>query len=503
MKKSINRFLSVLLAAALLCSLFAFVPVSAAETKTLQVEATSNLFESSETTVNVEGTTYVIVEYKLNAPGKLIVNADVRGLTYDPNVLEWKEEYNQIGEGRNAKTQFFTVADEANVEPIVRKTEEGRIIGNFSTVKPLSASTEAGEAITFITAVFKVLDPDAGSTKVDCQVKYLALCDEEYDYSPFVQYAAVKEFVADKTLVQATSSAVSAENDLFYTQTLSLYGDIVVNFYLNVTDAQVAEGVQVDFWWYNNHETVTLTEDNQYYGMYRADCHIAPAEINDVITAKLTIGGKQLHQVKKYAAWQYADFVVNNPEYFSEQPNLVPLVKALLDYCTKAQISFNHTGVPPYANGGTDYLTNDVTDEILALPDPKNSLYDNSLETEYGLKHTGSTLVLLTKTTIRHYFKVVDSEKFAQVKDTATFNGKSVKYTEKNGEIYFDLTDIVASELDKSFDFTIGEKTYDFSAFNYAKNCLNSTRVSQQAKDLAIALYRYGLAAKKFFPSGV
>ena len=52
----------------------------------------------------------------------------------------------------------------------------------------------------------------------------------------------------------------------------------------------------------------------------------------------------------------------------------------------------------------------------------------------YGLEHTGSTVVLLTTTSIRHYFTVTDQAKFDAVKDGVTFNGKHVEPVEKGGK---------------------------------------------------------------------
>ena len=228
MKTNAKRFLSVLLAAVMLCGMLAVVPVSAACSATLTVNATSNFFESSQTTAEIDGETYVFVDFKMNAPDKLLVNADIRALTYDPDVLEWKEEYNQIGSGRDAKINFFAAADELGIVSVVRKTGEGRIIGNFSSVTtPIPAYGENNKPITVVTAVFKVKDPTTalnGTTQVNCNVKYLALCDSADSDSPYIRYQAVNDGIvnSDISAFVDTSSTVESERKRFNGQSISL-----------------------------------------------------------------------------------------------------------------------------------------------------------------------------------------------------------------------------------------------------------------------------------------
>lgn len=118
MQKVTKRWISVLLTAVLLGSLFMLTPLSAAaaenETGSLSVSATSNYFPAAEnfysdfsTLEDENGDVFVTVEYKLLAIGKYLVNIDLGELTYDPAVLEWDESYNQFGDGRTARLDLF------------------------------------------------------------------------------------------------------------------------------------------------------------------------------------------------------------------------------------------------------------------------------------------------------------------------------------------------------------------------------------------------------------
>lgn len=509
MKTNVKRFISVLLAAVMLCGLLAIVPVSAEEPapKTLTVMTTSNFFEPSETTFTVNGETFVYVDFKMYAQDKLLVNADIRGLTYDSDVLEWKEEYNQIRSGRDAKINFFAAADELGIDSVVRKTREGRIIGNFSSVStPIPAFGKNNEPITVVTAVFKVLKPDAGSTTVDCQVNYMALCDAEKSGSPEVQYQAVSNYNKNTSLdFITTDSDVAGEQNLFAGQTISLYGDIAVNFYLNLTAEQIAQGVEVYFTWNNKApDPVTPSLNNN---RYCATCNVAPAEMADIITVKVKIGKEMMRQTKQYSVCEYTDVILNEsyktdhdlPDDLYQALSL--LIKAMLDYGTKAQAAFRTDVVPPPpANGGTDYLNyDDVTTGI--VPYRQKEVNSDMLEAEYGLKYYNSTIIYLTEITMRHYFTVTDWDKFNAVKDAVTFDGEPVNYINKGTNlICFDLKGINASQLGEMKTLSVnGDYKLNSSVYDYVYRCLESTRVTDKTKALVKATYRYGEAANEYF----
>ena len=96
-------------------------------------------------------------------------------------------------------------------------------------------------------------------------------------------------------------------------------------------------------------------------------------------------------------------------------------------------------------------------------------------------------------------FLVVDSEKFALISDSITINGQNAVYKEKNGEIYFEIKDIAASDLDTDYTLTIGTNSYKYSVMNYVKAALLSDRVDSKLKSLANALYWYNQAANTYF----
>ena len=119
--------------------------------------------------------------------------------------------------------------------------------------------------------------------------------------------------------------------------------------------------------------------------------------------------------------------------------------------------------------------------------------------TEYGLTYTGSTLVCRTTALLRHYYRVDDQEKFNLVKDGITINGEPVEFKSRNGEIYFEIRNISAAELDADQTLKIGTNEYKYSAMDYAKRALRASEQGSTLWNLATALYWYNQAANIYF----
>ena len=318
----------------------------------------------------------------------------------------------------------------------------------------------------------------------------------------------------DKELV-----AVFAEKESIVTgHSLSLNGDIGVNYYLDVADEDANNGnVKVDFAW--NVEgtektySVTLSSDDKYDLGYKASCLVPAAEMTYDITATVSIDGIALTNTDTYSVQKYAKAILNDDNNFrtlfiasenkkgrnGEQRynDLITLVQTMLDYGTKAQVVFDRDTEHP-ANEGTDYFNDEtypVTSNMIAVTE-ENMDMDLS---EYGLRYKGSTVVYLSETSIRHYYYVDDWDSFNKIKGSVTFDGVSVSYTEKDGAIYFEKKGVSASNLDTPYTLTIKDKSCKFAVNDYIRHCLESTKVSDNTKALVKATYRYNVAANAFF----
>ena len=184
----------------------------------LHVIAESNFFGGDDayyTDLEEDGNgdSFITVTYFVNAPDKYIVNCDIDELTYDPNVLEWKPEYNKTDGG---VINFFPAAVEQGAgSGLVNQPDgPGRIVGNFSSVSPaVYAYNDDGSPVAVVQARFKVLDKNAGDTVVRCDVESLAFCDTSEE-NPYAKDIAVSNRVTDEGIRdQVSPETVLDPND--------------------------------------------------------------------------------------------------------------------------------------------------------------------------------------------------------------------------------------------------------------------------------------------------
>ena len=293
----------------------------------------------------------------------------------------------------------------------------------------------------------------------------------------------------------------------FKGHSLSLNGDIGVNFYLDLTEQDISEGATVNFSWTvdgtKKTRSVTLSSGNITPCGYKASCPVAVAEMTYNVTATLTIGSISV-ETDTYSAKQYANVILTDNDfrtkYIAEKgetkyDQLVTLVKTLLDYSSKAQIRFDrNTG--DLANGGTDFFSGEVT-----IPDSSSDMSENL--SAVGLEYAGTSVLYLSETTLRHYYRINHSELFTdEIKSGITFNGETVTYKEKNGMIYFDKVNIAAPQLDTEYVLKIGNHEYQYSVLDYSCLAYNSDDKPYSesiAKQLAASIYRYNQAADIYF----
>ena len=204
MKKNLKKITAVLLAAALLFSVSAVFSAAAAETQKFVLNVRSNFFPEQRAVISdlskyadANGDVFLTVSFKMTAMNKYLVNLDVDGLTWDNEVLEFKEANNTYGSGRNKRFTIFPFAVEQNLGSGMMNTfgdnNGGRAVGNCTSVRPAAyAYEEDGSAINVVKAKFRVLDLSAGEATVTCNMDTLSLCEDTLA-EPTTQYTPIKD----------------------------------------------------------------------------------------------------------------------------------------------------------------------------------------------------------------------------------------------------------------------------------------------------------------------
>lgn len=361
------------------------------------------------------------------------------------------------------------------------------------------------------TATFRCTDEDC-----DAQLQEDAKITKEETSDSTVYTAKVtfygEEYTDTKTVKKEAGRTV------FTGHSLSLGGDIGVNFYLDLTEEE-KENATVSFTWdvegNEKSHTVSLKGEEKLSDGYKAACPIAVAEMTYDIHASITLDG--VTYTDTYSAATYADVILDDADFAetyvaaeNEKGNngaerlsdLRLLVKAMLDFGGKAQLQF-------------DRKLSDLANKKLVTDDERSAYYYKpeavtaamihtdasgmSDVSAYGLRYNGSSIVFLSETSLRLYYKIENKEKFDQVVGSITFDGDKADYIVKDDEIYYELTDIAAADLDTLYTLKIGNTAYAYSVLDYVKACLSSDKTSDSMKTLAAATYRYNQAANVYF----
>ena len=209
MKRKFKKLASLLLSGIIVCASVTALPyaVSAAKVQpALRIVATSNFFGETEANYytleeDENGDAFVTLKYMLYSEGNRIVNCDVDEITYDPNVLDLKEEYNYVKVGRNYYFNFFagSIEQSAGVG-MPNIPTPGRVLGNFTNIgNPMYSYNPDGSAVTFIQVRFKVLDKTAGETVVHCSMESMGMCSEKLA-NPSVEFHPIRNQTANADL---------------------------------------------------------------------------------------------------------------------------------------------------------------------------------------------------------------------------------------------------------------------------------------------------------------
>ena len=284
-----------------------------------------------------------------------------------------------------------------------------------------------------------------------------------------------------------------------YGHSISLEGDIGVNFYMELSDELLAsDTAEMVFTVPNGSKTETQTlpvwvgNEVSIGGKtyYKFRCSISAKEMTAPITAQMKDGDKT-GSLYSFTVRDYADYLLAHTEV-EEYANAAPLVKAMLNYGACAQIYF-------------DYNTDDLANKNLADNDRFEkwdvTSIDNAINAPYnedattlptGVTFEGATLSLKSETTLSLYFKgLSDNTKF-------TCGYKKVE-TEKNGSyVVARIRGINAEELKNDFTVTIKDSnslSVTYSPMTYCYNVVNSTATDDALKYVCRALYQYAQAA--------
>lgn len=282
---------------------------------------------------------------------------------------------------------------------------------------------------------------------------------------------------------------------------LTLNGDIGVNFYATLEDAVKNSTTAYVLLSCDGADTKVMISDavgkgteivtvgGKDYSCYKFSCNVVAKQMAKPITAKLYTDDKDTNPIDlgSYAVKDYTEILQS-----SQDETLKTLVTKMLDYGAHAQ---NYFG---YDTGNLAATPSDLTSVV--IPDSYPTVLTETATDK--IKYYGSSLVLESETTLRIYFNIIDGS--IDASKLTTDKGTVVKKTDTL--YYVEITNIQAGKLGAEQNVTVSyDGTVQFnlkeSAFSYAQKMASEGSVSDTLKNLLKALYQYGTEAEIYFAS--
>ena len=314
----------------------------------------------------------------------------------------------------------------------------------------------------------------------------------------------------------------------FPKHSLTLNGDIGVNFYLNLTDTELAQNVTVNFLLNGeNHSTYTIDagrDANTIDGetLYKASCFVCAPEMADTITAEVKVNGETV-ATEDYSVKTYGDTFLSDAykatflekgHTLDEYNKLAALVQTMLNYGAYTQIQFSEENAGSNPNNNTTHdaenlanadinydLTPLTENEINAIEmSAPNKEAMNAKLSGTGLTYYGYTMLLHSETKLRFYFikdsKNTDITGIHLSRDGVTYDAQN--YNAKYA--FVEVPAIPAYELNYSYTLTVGEENLgSYSALTYVKDVLENSPDDTTLRNTVTAMYRYHMAAVEWF----
>lgn len=280
---------------------------------------------------------------------------------------------------------------------------------------------------------------------------------------------------------------------------LSMTGNIGVNFYMALSDDVLNdEGASMHFTLPNGSTAAVPIKDAEQRTIDGKLCHVFTCEITSTqmtgeIKAQLVRSDNTSGRVYTYSAKEYADVILSGQEGNEAYAKAAPLVKAMLNYGGYAQQYFKYDD--------TLLANADLSEEERSLacvtPELLSSYQSVKAGTEQGIHYYGSSLILKSETTIRHYFTLEDGYEIGNFH--FMMNDTELEPTAFGKYYYVDIPNVASGDLDTDYEVRVGGFCLTYNAMCYVKDMLEKESTEQSLGSLLKAAYLYSQAANAYF----
>ena len=260
---------------------------------------------------------------------------------------------------------------------------------------------------------------------------------------------------------------------------LSLTGNIGVNFYMELSDQIIADkGAYMQFTLPNGtvtkvpvSEAQTNTTINAGKTYYRFPCEVASYEMTQDIKAQMFDGNGNGGKEYTYTVRDYAQYIIKN---YSSYVDAYPFAVAMLNYGASSQ---------KYFNKAVDDLANkNLSSYDQEIPNLFNSYINGFVakKAENGVlgQFAGLSMVLKSETTLNLFYEPKEGVDVSKLKFLV--DGKEITPVKRGQYYILSLENIRANELGNSKTFTVTDGTNtlsgDYCAMMYCYQVLQAAK---------------------------
>lgn len=266
---------------------------------------------------------------------------------------------------------------------------------------------------------------------------------------------------------------------------MTIGADLSMNYYVAIGSGDSIEDYSMRFTM--NGESVAVTEysvkDGEYVFTF---CGIAPQCMGDNIKAELLLSGEAVAQKDNFSVKAYADALLSLTDSESE---LYALLVDMLHYGAAAQEYKNYKTESLVNAGISESTTEDPTETVKNVGEAVNG---EPAFTAAGVRFDYNNKIYVK-------LKAPSLEGLS-----VTFNGVAATIEEIGDGVYIAYSGAI-SAVEFADEYTVnlevgGEivHTLTYSVDSYAYSMVNSSTASETMKNLARALYHYGVSARAY-----
>ena len=257
---------------------------------------------------------------------------------------------------------------------------------------------------------------------------------------------------------------------------LSLTGNIGVNFYMELSDKILAdENAYMQFTLPNGTVTKVLVSDAQTNTeikegttYYRFPCEVASYEMTQDIKAQMFDGNGNCGKEYIYTVRDYAQYIIENSSLYVEA---IPFAVAMLDYGACSQKYFK-VAVDDLANKEVN-PSNDISGMD---SDYMDDFAAKKAEDDVLGQFAGFSMVLKSETTLNIFYEPKEGIDVSKL--TFSVDGKEITPVKRGQYYILSLENIRANELENSKTFTVTDGTNtlsgDYCAMMYCYQVLHA-----------------------------